>query len=82
MSTTGDPSMHITRNSFGTFYLVLVSITLFVDVLCGGFIRESITRGHVEYDIALFAMLAVVGVYASDGSAGLRFAKSYSRHKL
>jgi hypothetical protein len=74
--------MHMTRNSFATFYLVLVSITLFADVLCGGMIRETITKGHVQYDLALFLALAVVGVYASDGPPGLRFVRSYSRHKL
>lgn len=74
--------MHMTRNSFGTIYLVLVSITLLADVLCGGIIREAITKGHVEYGLALFAMLTVVGVYASDGPPGMRFVKSYSRHKL
>lgn len=74
--------MHMTRNSFGTYYFVFVSVILFADVLCGGLIRESITRGHFEYDLGLFAMLAVVGVYASDGPPGYRFSKSYSRHKL
>jgi hypothetical protein len=74
--------MHMTRNSFATIYLVLVSITLFADVLCGGIIRETITKGNVQYDLALFLVLAVVGVYASDGPPGLRFVRSYSRHKL
>ena len=82
MGTTGEKSMHMTRDSFGSYYLVFVSMFLFADVLCGGLIRESITRGHLEYDLGLFAMLAMVGVYASDGSAGLRFVRSYSRHKL
>ena len=74
--------MYMSRNSYGTFYLILVSLFLFADVLCGGILRETITKGRMEYDLALMAMLAVVGVYASNGPPGMRFVKSYSRHKL
>lgn len=82
MGTIGEKSMHMTRNSYGTFYFLFVSVLLIADAISGGLIRESLTRGHTEYDFSLFAALAVVGVYASDGSPGYRFARSYSRHKL
>ena len=68
--------------SFWSYCFALVSVFALADVLTGGLIRESLTLHKVEYAATLFAMIATVGVYASDGSPGARFVRSYSRHKL
>ena len=68
--------------SFWSYCFALVSVFAFADVLSGGLFRESIALNKFEYSVALFAMIATVGVYASDGVPGARFIRSYSRHKL
>lgn len=85
--------MHMTRKnstnietpnqySFWSYCFALVSVFALADVISGGLIRESIMLHKVEYGITLSAMIATVGVYASDGPPGARFIRSYSRHKL
>lgn len=68
--------------SFWSYCFALVSVFAFADVFSGGFLRESFAFNKIEYSIALFSMIATVGVYASDGVPGARFIRSYSRHKL
>ena len=68
--------------SFWSYCFALVSIFALADVISGGLVRESLVLQRVEYAMAVFAMIATVGIYASDGSPGARFIRSYSRHKL
>ncbi|MDD4975155.1 MAG: hypothetical protein PHY93_12430 [Bacteriovorax sp.] len=84
--------MHMTRNStnietanqysFWSYCFALVSVFALADVVSGGLVRESLVLHKVEYAVTFFAMIATVGVYASDGPPGVRFVRSYSRHKL
>ena len=84
--------MHMTRNStnietpnqysFWSYCFALVSVFALADVISGGLVRESLVLHKVEYAVTLFAMIATVGVYSTDGSPGARFVRSYSRHKL
>ncbi|MBC7538637.1 MAG: hypothetical protein H7281_07440 [Bacteriovorax sp.] len=68
--------------SFWSYCFALVSVFALADVISGGLVRESLVLHKVEYVVTLFAMIATVGVYASDGTPGARFIRSYSRHKL
>jgi hypothetical protein len=68
--------------SFWSYCLALVSVFALADVMSGGLLRESVIKHSVEYTMSIFAMIATVGVYASDGVPGARFVRSYSRHKL
>jgi hypothetical protein len=68
--------------SFWSYCFALVSVFALADVISGGLVRESLVLHKVEYAVTLFAMIATVGVYASDGTPGARFVRSYSRHKL
>ena len=87
--------MHMTNNSlnainnetpnqysFWSYCLALVSVFALADVFTGGLLRETLFTHKVEYGLTLFAMIATVGVYASDGSPGLKFVRACSRHKL
>lgn len=85
--------MHMTKNCsrnsetpnqhlFWSYCFAIVSVFALADVISGGLVRESLALHAVEYSLAVFAMIATVGVYASDGTPGDRFARSYSRHKL
>ncbi|MBP9681894.1 MAG: hypothetical protein KBD76_10850 [Bacteriovorax sp.] len=67
---------------FWSYCLAIVSVFFLADVLTGGFFRESIFQYKVEYGSIVFAMIATIGVYASDGSPGLKFSRACSRHKL
>ena len=86
----GVQSMHMTKNisegknetSFWSTCLMLVAVFAIADALTGGLLRETVTLGAVEYAVAFAFVIATVGVYASDGSPGLRFIRSCSRHKL
>ncbi|MDO9181481.1 MAG: hypothetical protein Q7U04_03690 [Bacteriovorax sp.] len=68
--------------SFWSYCFALVSVFALADVISGGLVRESLTLHKVEYAATLFAMIATVRVFASDGPPGLRFIRSCSRHKL
>jgi hypothetical protein len=68
--------------SFWSYCLALVSVFAIADVITGGLIRESLMQHKVEYGITVSIMIATVGVYASDGSPGLKFVRACSRHKL
>lgn len=68
--------------SFWSYCFAIVTVFALADVIGGGLLRESLTLQKVEYAASVFAMIAIVGVYASDGVAGARFVRSYSRHKL
>lgn len=68
--------------SFWSYCFALVSVFALADVISGGLVRESLMLHKIEYAVTLFAMIATVGVYASDGFPGARFVRSYSRHKL
>lgn len=68
--------------SFWSYCLALVSAFALADVFSGGLVREAINPQNLEYTFVTFAMIAIVGVYASDGVPGARFIRSYSRHKL
>ncbi len=75
-------SIRAQEYSFWSYCLAFVSIIALADVFTGGLLRESLALHKVEYSISVFAMIATVGVYASDGPMGARLIKSYSRHKL
>lgn len=62
--------------------LMLVTAFAIADVLTGGLLRESVILGSKEYGVAAALVIATVGVYASDGSPGLKFVRECSRHKL
>ncbi len=68
--------------SFWSYCLALVSVFAIADVLTGGILRESLIKHQVEYGLFAFLMIATVGVYASDGSPGLKFVRACSFHKL
>lgn len=68
--------------SFWSYCFALVSVFALADVITGGLVRESIGLHKLEYAVTLFAMIATVGVYTSDGSPGLKFVRACSRHKL
>ena len=82
--------MHMTKNvpevnnepSFWSACLMLVTAFAIADALTGGLLRESFVLGSAEYAVVVSLVIATVGVYASDGSPGARFIRSYSRHKL
>lgn len=82
--------MHMTRTnnetpiqySFWSACLAMVTVFAIADVFTGGLIRESLYRNSREYAVAFLSVIATVGVYASDGSRGLKFVRSCSRHKL
>jgi hypothetical protein len=78
-SVTG---MTSNQNSIWGHCAAIASLLTLADVMTGGLVRESIALHKLEYVLAAFAMIATVGVYASDGTSGVRFARSYSRHKL
>ena len=68
--------------SFWSYCFALISIFALADVLTGGLLRESIVLHKIEYGVAVFGMIATIGVYVSDGSPGLKFVRACSRHKL
>jgi hypothetical protein len=68
--------------SFWSYCFALVSTLVLIDVLTGGLIRESLALHKIEYTIGLFAMIATLKVFISDGSLGVRFARAYFRQKL
>lgn len=82
--------MHMTKNLSGaqnqyslwSTCLMLVTAFAIADTFLGGILRESVTRGPVEYAMVCSLVIVAVGVYASDGSPGARFIRAYSRHKL
>lgn len=82
--------MHMTKEnsdapigySFWSACLALVTVFAIADVLTGGLVRESMFRNSNEYAVAFALVIATVGVYASDGSPGLKFVRACSRHKL
>lgn len=82
--------MHMTKNnsetpiqySFWSACVALVTVFAIADAITGGLLRESIIRNSKEYAVALSLVIATVGVYASDGSPGLKFVRACSRHKL
>lgn len=82
--------MHMTKNnsetpnqySFWSATLMLVTAFAIADALTGGLLRESVILSSNEYAVALALVIATVGVYASDGSPGLKFVRACSFHKL
>ena len=81
--------MHMTKNnetpnqySFWSATLMLVTAFAIADALTGGLLRESVILSSNEYAVMLALVIATVGVYASDGSPGLVFARTRSRQKL
>lgn len=81
--------MHMTKNnetpnqySYGSFALMLVTVFAIADAMTGGLLRESVIGNTKEYAVATALVIATVGVYASDGSPGLVFARTRSRQKL
>lgn len=68
--------------SFWSYCFAIVSVFALADVFSGGLLRESLMLHKVEFAVTVFAMIATVGVYASDGSPGLKFVRACSRHKL
>lgn len=81
--------MHMTKNnetpiqySLGSVTLMLVTVFAIADALTGGLLRESVIGNAKEYVVAGALVIATVGVYASDGSPGLKFVRACSRHKL
>lgn len=81
--------MHMTRNnetpnqySLGSISLMLVTVFAIADALTGGLLRESVIGNAKEYAVVTALVIATVGVYASDGSPGLKFVRECSRHKL
>lgn len=68
--------------SFWSYCFALVSVFALADVFTGGHFIEVIGLHKVEYALSVFAMIATVGVFASDGSRGLKFVRACSRHKL
>ena len=82
MSTKNASNKTPNQYSFMSYCVAIVSAFAIADVLTGGLLRESIALHKVEYAVSVFAMIATVGVYASDGTIGARFVRSYSRHKL
>ncbi len=62
--------------------LALVYLLAIADVVAGGLIRELIYTHKIEFALVFSIMIATVGVYASDGSPGLKFVRACSRHKL
>lgn len=84
--------MHMTKNSatretpnhysFWSYGFALVSVFVLADVLTGGLLRESLVLHKIEYGMTFFAMIATVGVFASDGSPGVLAVRTYSRQKL
>ncbi len=82
--------MHMTKNnsetpnqySLWSTSLMIITVFAALDVLSGGLLRESVVLNAKEYALATALVIATVGVYASDGSPGLVFARACSRHKL
>jgi hypothetical protein len=68
--------------SYGSFALMLVTVFAIADAMTGGLLRESVIGNANEYAVMTALVIATVGVYASDGSPGLVFARACSRHKL
>jgi hypothetical protein len=62
--------------------LAMAAVLAILDVATGGLIRESVIWNSKEYAVTLALVIATVGVYASDGSPGLKFSRACSRHKL
>jgi hypothetical protein len=61
---------------------MLVTVFATLDVITGGLLKETIIVGPKEYAVLTALVIATVGVYASDGSPGLKFVRACSRHKL
>lgn len=78
LATSETPNQY----SFLSYCFALVSVFALADVFTGGLVRESLSLHKVEYVMALFAMIATVGVFAFDGSPGRRFVRTFSRQKL
>lgn len=81
--------MHIKSNSetpiqysFWSACIALVTVFAVLDATTGGLLKESFMIGTKEYAVTLALVIATVGVYASDGSLGLKFVRACSRHKL
>ncbi len=68
--------------SLWSYCFALVSVFALADVFAGDFFRESITLPKIEYSMMMFAMIATVGVFASDGSPSVLAVRTYSRQKL
>ena len=62
--------------------LMLVTVIATLDVITGGLMKESLIVGPTEYGMLAAFAIVTVGVYASDGSPGLKFVRACSRHKL
>lgn len=82
--------MHMTKGnnetpmqySFLSACVALVTVFAIADAITGGLLRESVLLNAKEYAMATALVIATVGVYASDGSPGLKFVRACSRHKL
>lgn len=62
--------------------LMIVTVIATLDVITGGLVKESLIAGPTEYGMLAAFAIVTVGVYASDGSPGLKFVRACSRHKL
>lgn len=76
--TGGTPNQH----SLWSYCFAIVSVFALADVFTGGLFRESLANGKLEYAMTVFAMIATVGYFASDGPTGVRFERVRSRQKL
>ena len=68
--------------SFWSYCFALVSVFALADVISGGLVRESLVLHKLEYAVTLFAMIATVGVYASDAPPGQMLVRACSFNKL
>lgn len=59
-----------------------LALMAFVDVLTGGFIRESFLNVKIEYVAVTFMAIAVYGVANKESSKRHAFVRSFSRQKL
>lgn len=82
--------MHMTKSnsetpiqhSLWSVGLMLVTVIATLDAITGGLLKETMIVGPKEYAVLTALVIATVGVYASDGSPGLKFVRACSRHKL
>lgn len=65
-----------------SFCLALVGVLALADVCSGGLIREYMNPYIVEYTAMVFFAIVTLGVYVLNAPPGVRFIRSYSRHKL
>ena len=87
MHTTNNPmnaKNNETPNQTILWSLCLLAVSVFatLDVLAGGILKEEVILRSAEQGVAMLMMIALIGVYAREGTPGARFIRSYSRHKL